>query len=163
MSFAVCHPVTVETGDVMVSPVDDTKKWRITDIDSEGLPSMEKVDAVLEDIEEVRPARSTATTRSSASVTIGRASCGSAPWSVTSPADIEALELRIAVLEAELAYAREVLVFADGLAVAETGRALSDLYAPDYRPAQDALAAAGCFARGKALRVSSTVLSFVEG
>lgn len=49
----------------------------------------------------------------------------------------------------ELDAARQVLLFADGLAVANTGYALSDLYAEDYRPAQDALKAAGCHERGK--------------
>lgn len=47
-----------------------------------------------------------------------------------------------------LAATQAVLVFADGLCVSETGRALADLYAEDYAPAQEALKAAGCWPRG---------------
>lgn len=47
-----------------------------------------------------------------------------------------------------LADARIVLVFADGLAVHNTGSGLADLYAEDYEPAQGALRRAGCWPRG---------------
>lgn len=47
-----------------------------------------------------------------------------------------------------MAGAGRVLLFADGLAVSNTGYALADLYAEDYAPAQDVLAEAGCWGRG---------------
>jgi hypothetical protein len=51
----------------------------------------------------------------------------------------------VPALVAELRAAREVLVFADGLAVANTGFPLAALYAEDCEWAQQALKAAGCF------------------
>jgi hypothetical protein len=50
----------------------------------------------------------------------------------------------IEALRQELDDARRVLVFADGLTVAETGRCLADPYAADYEPAHRALRGAGC-------------------
>ena len=44
--------------------------------------------------------------------------------------------------------AYSVLVFADGLALSQTGSPLADLYAPDYLPAQTTLQLAGCWQRG---------------
>jgi hypothetical protein len=48
----------------------------------------------------------------------------------------------------ELEYARRLLIFADGLAVANTGFALADLYAEDCSWAQETLRSAGCHPRG---------------
>ena len=42
-AIAVRRPMTIEVDDVFVSPDDDTKGWRVTGIDSEGLPSLERV------------------------------------------------------------------------------------------------------------------------
>ena len=58
---------------------------------------------------------------------------------------VDRLEGIVATQAAELRAAREVLVLADGLAVANTGFPLAALYAEDYEPAQQALKAAGCF------------------
>jgi hypothetical protein len=44
---------------------------------------------------------------------------------------------------------KNVLVFADGLAVMHTGLALADLYAEDCESAQGVLRWAGCHERGK--------------
>jgi ferredoxin len=56
--------------------------------------------------------------------------------------------LEAAEPDKDLAVARQVLLFADGLAVSHTGMGLADLYAEDYAPAQEALRAAGCWPRG---------------
>lgn len=50
-------------------------------------------------------------------------------------------------LREELAATRHVLVFADGLAVSETGKALSDIYV-ETSLTQATLQAAGCWPRG---------------
>lgn len=54
----------------------------------------------------------------------------------------------------ELEYARRLLVFADGLAVAETGFALADLYAEDCEWAQETLRSARCHRRGVIPRIN---------
>jgi hypothetical protein len=59
--------------------------------------------------------------------------------------ELAATAADVPALVAELRAAREVLVFADGLAVANTGFPLAALYAEDCEWAQQALKAAGCF------------------
>ena len=54
----------------------------------------------------------------------------------------------VARLEAEVEALREVLIFADGLAVSNTGYCLSELYAADYAKGQGVLQRAGCWPRG---------------
>lgn len=65
-------------------------------------------------------------------------------------AEIARLTARETALTAALENARSILVFADGLAVATRGIALSDLYASDCEWAQSTLKDAGCYERGVA-------------
>lgn len=51
-------------------------------------------------------------------------------------------------LRATVKHLSAALVFADGMAVSETGHCLADLYAEDAEPIQRALTLAGCHPRG---------------
>jgi sugar lactone lactonase YvrE len=61
-----------------------------------------------------------------------------------SPGEVRVDDLDLAD---EVERLRECLRFADGLAVSETGRALADIYAADWK-GQEVLARAGCWPRG---------------
>lgn len=54
----------------------------------------------------------------------------------------------------EIENLQKLLLFADGLAVSQTGFALADLYAEDCEWAQQALQDAGCYERGALARRS---------
>jgi hypothetical protein len=59
----------------------------------------------------------------------------------------EVLRDAVATVEAEIRDLRDVLVFADGGWVHQTGKGLADIYRPDAK-AQAVIARAGCWPRG---------------